>query len=752
MMGHTLYTAPSQTVLPPLMFSRRTMWSRPHPAWGLLLAVMASEQPLLAQEPVDAEAVEARLESLRGVDRLRALADLVDAYRSTAPAKAVSYAETALAVAEASPDAIAEVRVLNEKAWALMELGRYDEAVESAEGGLALARKAPFRRGEARAMNNLGVIARRTGDYAKALDCFRQAQEIYAAIGDEAAVATSLNNLSVVLGFDVGDYQRALENQLEALAVRERLGDERGRYQSYNTLGVIYDNLEQHDDAVRYLNMALEGWRTLGLQPRIAATLNNLAGAYTSMGRLESALALQQEALSLREQLESTSGVAFSLASIGEILVELGRLDEARAPLQRSLDLRREMGERKNEAQSLLGLARLERARRRFAQAEALVTQAVSIARQISAPEEERDAYLELSALREARGDFRGALEAYKAWDRLDDGLFGQDRARRIEALEAEYRAARSAREIERLSAQAELSASLAQQRRTQLLVLSLVALVAFLLYRRTVMSRTRRNLERQVQERTAELSEANHRLKALSLTDTLTGLPNRRYFFQAVEGDVALCVRAYRAALREGARPESADLVFYVLDLDDFKSVNDEYGHAVGDKVLQQVASALRETSRASDTVVRWGGEEFLIMSRQVDRAGAAAFAERIRQAIRRHMFAAGDGRMLHRTCSVGFAAYPFVPDDPEAVHWDTVLGIADQAAYAAKRGGRDAWVGLTEAHDTEVGEVSAARETLARLVLEDKLGVVASLDAASRHDLWRDDEVQEDRASGQE
>lgn len=138
--------------------------------------------------------------------------------------------------------------------------------------------------------------------------------------------------------------------------------------------------------------------------------------------------------------------------------------------------------------------------------------------------------------------------------------------------------------------------------------------------------------------------------------------------------------------------------------------------------------------------------------MSRQVDRAGAAAFAERIRQAIRRHMFAAGDGRMLHRTCSVGFAAYPFVPDDPEAVHWDTVLGIADQAAYAAKRGGRDAWVGLTEAHDTEVGEVSAARETLARLVLEDKLGVVASLDAASRHDLWRDDEVQEDRASGQE
>jgi len=269
-------------------------------------------------------------------------------------------------------------------------------------------------------------------------------------------------------------------------------------------------------------------------------------------------------------------------------------------------------------------------------------------------------------------------------------------------------------------------------RRSPQILVAAFIMLVAFLLYEAHVTAQHRRDLEVQVRERTAGLSEANARLKELCLTDTLTGLPNRRYLFQAVELDVAVTLRAHRTAASEGVPPRGPDLVFYVLDLDDFKSVNDDFGRVAGDSVLQQVAEVLVQTSRASDLVVRWGGEEFLVLSRHVDRAGARAFAERIRQAVRSHIFTAGNGRTLHRTCSVGFAVFPFLPEDPEGVVWETVLGLADQACYAAKRSGRDAWVGILATGKTAASGVEGTRAGVAAGIAQATLEVETSLSSA--------------------
>jgi len=293
---------------------------------------------------------------------------------------------------------------------------------------------------------------------------------------------------------------------------------------------------------------------------------------------------------------------------------------------------------------------------------------------------------------------------------------------------------ARDQRELQRLRAEAELASAMAQRRGAELVAAVLLALVLILLYGRHVAAQVRRDLERKVAERTAELSEANQRLQALSLTDSLTGLRNRRYLFQTVEAELAVALRAHRDAERTGADPWLADVVFYVLDLDDFKSVNDEYGHAAGDRVLAQVARVLEETSRNSDVVIRWGGEEFLILSRRVDRAGAGAFAQRVCDAVRDHVFAADEGLTLRRTCSVGFAAFPFVPRDPRAVSWDQVVGLADQAAYLAKRAGRDAWVGVVATDSTPPEAVRGDAPTLDLLVAEGVLEIVSSMDSATR------------------
>jgi len=301
---------------------------------------------------------------------------------------------------------------------------------------------------------------------------------------------------------------------------------------------------------------------------------------------------------------------------------------------------------------------------------------------------------------------------------------------------------ARDQREIERLRAEAELASAMAQRRGAQLVAAVLLALVLILLYGRHVATQVRRDLERKVAERTAELSDANQRLQALSLTDSLTGLRNRRYLFQTVEAELAVALRAYRDAERTGRPPELADVVFYVLDLDDFKSVNDEYGHSAGDRVLGQVARVLEATSRTSDVVIRWGGEEFLILSRRVDRAGAGAFAQRVCDAVRDHVFVADEGLTLRRTCSVGFAPFPFVPRDPRAVSWDQVVGLADQAAYLAKRAGRDAWVGVMANDSTPPEVVHSDTATLEMLVSEGVLETVSSKDAETRARLLREGE----------
>ena len=199
--------------------------------------------------------------------------------------------------------------------------------------------------------------------------------------------------------------------------------------------------------------------------------------------------------------------------------------------------------------------------------------------------------------------------------------------------------------------------------------------------------------------EKNLELEKAYQALEEVSLTDQLTGLRNRRFFLQHVDTDVRLSLRSYDEPLhRAEAEPVSIghDLVFFMVDLDHFKDVNDRHGHAAGDAVLVQMQERLREVFRESDYLVRWGGEEFLVLARATRREEARVVAERIRRAVADRDFILPDGEHLSKTCSIGFACFPFVPAHPRLLSWSEVVELADQALYLAKNGGRNAWAAL--------------------------------------------------------
>ena len=229
-------------------------------------------------------------------------------------------------------------------------------------------------------------------------------------------------------------------------------------------------------------------------------------------------------------------------------------------------------------------------------------------------------------------------------------------------------------------------------------------ALLYGLIHQRTRWLRARQHeLERHVAARTQELQdvsaalrEKSQALEEASLTDPLTGLRNRRYFADRIQDDAGDSLRTHEAARSQGLDAAQADLLFFMVDIDHFKQVNDDYGHAAGDAVLMQVAQRLRACFRDTDHLVRWGGEEFLVVARHSDRRHAAELAQRVVQAIGGVAFELPDRRRLHRSCSLGHAAFPLQSAYPHQASWSEIIELADLALYAAKRAGRNEWVGF--------------------------------------------------------
>ncbi len=177
--------------------------------------------------------------------------------------------------------------------------------------------------------------------------------------------------------------------------------------------------------------------------------------------------------------------------------------------------------------------------------------------------------------------------------------------------------------------------------------------------------------LEDRIRERTRELEEINQRLQELANKDSLTGLYNRRFFFEAVDNNII------PTAIRDG-EPISA----FIIDIDRFKSINDIYGHQVGDIVIRKLADIILSNIRRSDIAARLGGEEFAVVLAGTNINSALDVATRIKQEAESSVV--GDG--IRFTVSIGVSDYDRIEEGiTETLH------RADMALYRAKRNGRN-------------------------------------------------------------
>ena len=212
------------------------------------------------------------------------------------------------------------------------------------------------------------------------------------------------------------------------------------------------------------------------------------------------------------------------------------------------------------------------------------------------------------------------------------------------------------------------LLASLQIQAISVVLVAQLISVMMWHQYTRTVL------LQRALERTNEALLNKQQELEFLAERDTLTGLYNRRKFLQLAQHELDRLARV------------PGNISVLMLDLDFFKRVNDQYGHPMGDLVLQQVAARLAALVRSTDVLARMGGEEFIVLMPHTDRTGALKLAEKLRIAVRARPMEL-QGQLLPITASLGVTGL----NSNQQASLDSLYATADQALYNAKKQGRD-------------------------------------------------------------
>ena len=507
-------------------------------------------------------------------------------------------------------------------------LSRYEDARVPLTESLLLSRQTGDFATEARSLHFLGDIHYCLTEHAEAIDKVTASLHIREGLGDTEGVGACFNTLgNIQLG--LCDYGQALSWYTRSLEARERAGDLEGITAVLNNIGLVYQGEGDLSQAVHYHQRSLDQAVRIGSTALESTSLCNLGGDYTEMRRYGEAIEVCRRSVRLGEALEDWESVAAALTSLGHAYGKTNRPEEALECHARALKIAQSTGDQKMVAYALYSAGGVRAGQGELAEARKQLAQASALARRIGARHTALLAFQLLSEVCKRQGDYAAALGHHETFQRLEKEVFTEESADRAKALVIKMEVEHHRREAETLS------------------------------------------------EINAALQAANARLEALAVTDPLTRLPNHRALVAALDAAVA---RARRSG-------EPCALLF--LDIDHFKSVNDTYGHPVGDAVLREFAACVRAALREEDTLGRWGGEEFLALLPGTNLAEALQVAERVRTAVAGCVLSAGmpqHTERLHMTCSVGASACP--PEDAER---DALVEAADRALYAAKRLGRN-------------------------------------------------------------
>ena len=637
---------------------------RPFPGWlvaGVLLLSTFSVSGA-ADDPAD---LERRVAAATGAEKVELLLQLAEARSLQAPDQTVARAQEAYDAATGLSLPLLADRALSIKAKGYFHLGDLDRALETYQAGLKAGEAIPDARVVGACLNGIAIVYLKRGQPDEALRFFDRATAELEKAGDSERLAGVLNNVAVI-HYNRGEYALALDWMSRALAKYEALGDEKGQGIVVNAIGTVHGRLGNAKRAEEYFQKALaiaERTKYGGLQ---VSCLVNLGEAHAREKEWGEARAFNERALVLARELGQKDSIAVCLINLGDVERETGNVDGALKRYGEAMGIVEAMNSPPRLAGLHLSIGELEAKMGRLGPAEESLTKAHMLAGQAQEKRYEMAAARALAGLYERKGDYRRAFDFERAADALNGQLFSRQNMDKVAALETKLATEQKEKEIALLTKQQEIQALEAKRQRLWIAFV-MVALVLLGSVAALLLARNR------LKERTnAELTIAYSRMEEQARSDALTSLANRRAATERIELERRRTERTHRP------------LSLVMLDVDDFKKVNDERGHACGDAVLKGLAELLRSTLRQLDLAARWGGEEFLLVLPETSQEGALQIAEKIRRGVEEIRIHDG-GKQVSFTVTIGVGTF----DDLLDV--DACLRRVDAALYEGKRSGKN-------------------------------------------------------------
>ena len=481
-------------------------------------------------------------------------------------------------------------------------------------------------------------------------------------------------------------YERALERGVAALEALSKNNDDRTelrRISLTRDIVTIHADLRNYDEALAMVKRNVADAIRIELNDSIPGLLLQQGYVEAQMDLQEESIITHRRAIEWSNRLGNEDVVLKSMNNIGSTYIQMERYDEARVILREALSYLDIEGETQSPMFYLLhfNLGYIDVFQGEIEGGIELVEASYARLIETYSPSEKAD-LLDYLVRAYARAEmYQQQAEALIEQRDLRAEIFRSDRERSLAELQTRYEAQDQMQQIQLLEQRNALQERVIENKRLQTQIFILFAIVViFGLILVVIMYRAARKAN-------SKLKVANKQLEFHSLRDPLTALLNRR----AIQEKMAKHSPTERRATNN-AYPDALIL----LDVDYFKRINDNLGHAAGDAVLKVLSERLLRSSRASDMVVRWGGEEFLIFLNNMNPEKLPELTERVLNIIAETPIEFA-GQMIPVSATAGFISLPFADVSEAELSWEKALQIADMALYIGKVHGRNRAYGIT-------------------------------------------------------
>lgn len=565
-------------------------------------------------------------------------------------------AESALALLQRQPDADLEIRarLILCDYQSERDTAAAQREVASIDSLLAQAKRQGLRAGM---LDCQGQIAETSGDNTKAGELYEQAVATAADTGDDEMLAAALFSRGYLLGLQ-GHYAAGLADLKRAQGLYEQLKLPHHSLTALNGIAILYNRMGDYAQARHMYSQALKAQRDTGMRREQVVTLHNLGRAHENLQEWAAARKAFAESLEMSRELNYARAEAYALRGLAAVENGMGNPKGALEILERAQKLQRETPDARLEAQIHLARGIALHQLKHLPESVAALDEALQVFRQAASLSELQATYAELASAYAEMGNWRAGYGYLDKSRETAERQLRNQIDQRFATLKVEFDTAAKEKENALLIRENEANEkALVQGRKArslQAVVIALTVILALLLAALALHQR-----------------RTTLRMRSLAMTDDLTGVPNRRAVLAQLEPLVS--------------RVDQTPCSMLIIDIDHFKSINDQHGHAEGDKALKLVATKLRASVSEPAFVGRLGGEEFVAVLPDTGIHQATQIAEYVREQVmsidtRRWLV---DRKI---TVSIGVTTSMSVGDSSSGM-----LQRADCALYEAKRSGRN-------------------------------------------------------------